>query len=120
MNVQQDGDRMQSAVCDECRKPFFITKTQKKYFKDEKAGTVVIHYFECPHCKAKYPFHAETDEIKKLIKKQKKLREKIPQAILDDKLEEQRLKNIYKEMDELKNKVKSLQAEYKALFKLDE
>lgn len=106
---------IKNVTCDRCHKPFAITKTKKKYYKDGDKGTVVIHYFDCPHCRAKYPFHAETDETKKLIKKQKKLAAKI-----NGSLSIKQLDKIYKEMDELKNKVKSLQAEYKALFKLDE
>src|SRR5690606_3507958 len=98
---------------------FAITKTKKKYYKDGDKGTVVIHYFECPRCQEKYPFNVETDEIKKLMKKQKKLREKIPRAFLDEELEKKRLDKIYSEMDEIANKIKSLQAKYKAIFKLD-
>ncbi|KIO60225.1 hypothetical protein B4065_0151 [Caldibacillus thermoamylovorans] len=110
----------QKVNCDHCEKDFFIVNTKKKLFQDGLKGKVIFHYFDCPFCKNKYTIHVESEQIKKLLKKQKKLREKIPQAILDDELEKKRLDKIYAEMDENAEKIKSLQAEYKAIFKLDE
>ncbi|MCU9614096.1 hypothetical protein OEV98_11045 [Caldibacillus lycopersici] len=105
---------IKNVICDRCNKTFVVTKTRKKFFKDGDKGTVVFHYFECPFCKERYSFHIESDEIKRLVKKQKRLRNKIPGTI-----DEKQLDKIYKEMDDLKNKIKAMNAEYKALFKLD-
>ncbi|MEH7223866.1 hypothetical protein V7112_08595 [Bacillus sp. JJ1566] len=67
-----------NCFCDQCSKPIKVKKTKKKLYTDGAKGKVYVHYFVCPNCLAKYPFHAESDEINVLVKDQKRLRKEIP------------------------------------------
>ncbi|THE09937.1 hypothetical protein E1I69_20435 [Bacillus timonensis] len=108
-----------NCICDQCSKPIKVKKTKKNLYTDGDKGKVYVHYFVCPNCLAKYPFHAESDEINVLVKEQQRLRKEIPKVVMDDVLEEERTTKIHAEMNENKKKIKKLQQEYKVLFKLD-
>ncbi|KYC94377.1 hypothetical protein B4102_3598 [Heyndrickxia sporothermodurans] len=101
-------------ICDKCSKEIVVKQTKKKLYTDGEKGKVYVHYFVCPHCLEKYPFHAESDEINKLTKRQQVLRKKIPKTIEVEEIDE-----LHQEMDDNARQIKALQNEYKLLFKLD-
>jgi hypothetical protein len=124
MNVLLDGkkggfimsNQKLNCICDKCSKQIVVKKTKKKQYTDGDKGKVYVHYFVCPHCLERYPFHAESDEINKLVKEQQYLRKEIPKTIDVD---VEKIDELYRGMDENKKKIKALQNEYKLLFKLD-
>ncbi|MBU5214945.1 hypothetical protein [Heyndrickxia oleronia] len=108
-----------NCTCDKCKNSIVVKNLKKKLYFDGDKGKVYVHYFVCPHCLAKYPTHAESDEINKLTKRQRELRKEISNFSTDEELEKKRIKKIYDEINANKKKNTALQNEYKLLFMLD-
>lgn len=106
--------KKQTVTCDKCGAAFPIKKTKKNVFTDGERGKVHFHYFVCPKCLEKYPFHVESDEINQLIAEKKKLY--LSTAAMKSKSD---VDAAFKQMNDLERKIKARQAEYKLLFKLD-
>lgn len=102
-------------MCNKCLEDFNLNKTKKKVYTDGDKGKVYIHYFICPKCLGKYPFHVESDEINRLITEKKKLY--LSTAAMKSKSD---VDEAFKQMNDLDKQIRKIQAEYKLLFNLDQ
>lgn len=92
--------------CDSCNKRFEFKNPKKRKLTDKVSEI----YFECPNCEEEFHSYYENEKVRKLMKENKqlqnKLKENITKAKFDSLMEEIKYnkRKIYKEQKILKTK----------------
>lgn len=63
--------------CDNCKKKFVVKKPKKKIHSDGVEGKLTIFYITCTHCKKKFVSFVENEKIRKMIKQNKILHNRL-------------------------------------------
>lgn len=107
---------MQRTFCDECNEMFEIKGLKNKRAGLHKGQRVSIKYFECPHCNAKYPYLYENNEIKKIMRQNAKLQERVGMFYRAN--DQKNVLKFKQRINKNKEKARSIQTELKERFAL--